>query len=79
MHNKPHTAEAKARMSVARQGKPRVNLNLPGGRVQNSYDESAPAAFVIQDMLANIRELNATVDQLKAELAALKAGQASPE
>ena len=61
------------------QGKPRVNLNLPGGRVQNSYDESAPAAFVIQDMLANIRELNATVDRLRAELAALKAGQASPK
>lgn len=60
-------------------GKPRVNLNLPGGRVQNSYDESSPAAFVIQDMLANIRELNATVDRLRAELAALKAGQASPK
>ena len=58
--------------SIGRQGKPRVNLNLPGGRVQNSYDESAPAAFVIQDTLGNLRQLNREVDELKAEIAALK-------
>lgn len=58
--------------SIGRQGKPRVNLNLPGGRVQNSYDESAPAAFVIQDILGNLRRLNREVDELKAEIAALK-------
>ncbi len=53
-------------------GRPICNPNLTGGRVQDRYTWGTPLDWTMEDILGNLRQLNREVDELKAEIAALK-------
>ena len=54
------------------QGRPYANSKLTEGRIENRYEAGFPMAWLYEDILGNLRQLNREVDELKAEIAALK-------
>ena len=54
------------------QGRPYANSKLTKGRIENRYEAGFPIAWLYEDILGNLRQLNREVDELRAEIAALK-------